>query len=186
MNTENRNFETDQDMRRDRSREAVLVEESMRSATTPSGAAVSGLASPSIDKVPLFWQVFGGTIVSVVALMVITAFNQLNSYATDLRRDVNQLQVEQVRKDELNVRLNTLWKSVKDLQTTTASRASVEESTGVLHHDLETRIKANDDQLKDVQRQMEQLGHRVQALAERLAAVESASRLTNTTGVTSK
>jgi hypothetical protein len=34
MNTENRNFENDQDTRRDGSREAVLVAESMRSATT--------------------------------------------------------------------------------------------------------------------------------------------------------
>ena len=156
-----------------------------RSATTPTGDTHSGTTAPA-EKIPLFWQIFGGTIVSVVALVAITAFGQLTSNETDLRRDVNQLQAELVRKEELNVRLNALWMSVKDLQTTTASRASLEESTGVLHHDLETRLKANDDQLKNVQRQIEQLNQRVQALAERVAAIESAHRLTNTNGVTGK
>ena len=60
------------------------------------------------------------------------------------------------------------------------------ESTGGLHHDLETRIKANDDQLTVLHRQMEQLNRRVQALAERVAAIESSHRLTNTNGVTGK
>ena len=186
MVTENREFEDDQDMRNNRSRATVLADEAMRSAATPSNAALTRLAAPTGEKIPLFWQIFGGTIVSVVALMIITAFSQLNSNATDLRRDVNQLQAEQVRKDELNVRLNALWKSINDLQATTASRASLEESTGVLHRDLETRIKTDDEQLKGLQHQLEQISRRVQALAERVASTEAVHRLPNSTAVTGK
>ena len=186
MVTENREFEDDQDIQRDQSRATVLADEAMRSAATPSATALSGASASTGEKIPLFWQIFGGTIVSVVALMIITVFSQLNSNATDLRRDVNQLQAEQVRKDELNVRLSALWKSINDLQATTASRASLEESIGVLHHDLDTRIKSDDDQLKDVQRQLEQMSRRVQALAERVASTEAAHRLTISTDVTGK
>ena len=103
MDTENRNFENDQETQRDRSRTVVLAAETMRSAATPTGDTHSGATAPS-EKIPLFWQIFGGTIVSVVALVAITAFGQLTSNETDLRRDVSLLQAELVRKEELNVR----------------------------------------------------------------------------------
>jgi hypothetical protein len=186
MVMENREFENDQCMRRDRSRATLLEAEATRSASTPSAATRSGAAPPAGEKISLFWQVFGGTIVSVVALIVITAFSQLSSTATDLRRDLNQVQAELVRKDELNMRLNAVWQSVKDLQVTTASRVSLEESTRVLNQDLGARIKTDDDQRKDLQRQLEELSRRVQALAERLASIETTYRLTDWNGVTGK
>lgn len=122
----------------------------------------------------------------MVALTVITAFGQLSSTATDLRRDINQVQAELVRKHELNVRLNAVWQSVKDLQVTTASRVSLEESTRALNQDLGARIKSDDDQRKDLQRQLEDLSRRVQVLAERLASIETTYRLTDGSGVTGK
>jgi ubiquinone biosynthesis protein UbiJ len=91
-----------------------------------------------------------------------------------------------VRKDEMNARLNAVWQSVKDLQTTTASRASLEESTRVVNQDLGARIKTDDEQTKDLKRQVEELNRRVQALAERLASIETAYRLTDLSGATGK
>jgi DNA repair exonuclease SbcCD ATPase subunit len=176
MVTEDREFEDDLDKQRDRSRATVLAAETTRSASTP----------PAGEKIPLFWQIFGGTILSVLALIVITAFGQLSSNETELRRDISQVQADVIHKDELNVRLDALWKSVKELQTTTASRTSLEESTGILHRDVGTRIKIDDQQRKDMQRQLDELSRRVQALAERLVSIEATHRVTDSSGVTGK
>jgi hypothetical protein len=195
MVMENREFENEPSVRRDRSRALLLGAEALRSAATPSAAArsaaasfsaVGGAAPAAGEKISLFWQVFGGTIVSVVALIVITAFGQLSSTATDLRRDVSVLQMELVRKDELNVRFNAIWQTVKDLRATTASRDSLEQSTRVVTHDLGARINTDDGQRKDLQRQVEELNRRVQALAERLATIETTQRLTESSSVTGK
>jgi hypothetical protein len=196
MVMENREFQDEQSMRRDRGRAILLAAEAMRVAATPSTAArsgaapsvgaVNGAALPAGERISLFWQVFGGTIVSAIALIIITAFGQLSSTATDLRRDVNQLQAELVRKDEMNARLNAVWQSVKDLQATTASRASLEESTRVVNQDFGARIKTDDEQRKDLQRQVEELNRRVQTLAERLASVETAYHLTDLSGAIGK
>jgi hypothetical protein len=196
MVMENREFEDEQILRRDRGRATLLAAEAMRTAATPLTATrcgavdfageAAGAAPPAGEKISLFWQVFGGTIVSVFALIIITAFGQLSSTATDLRRDVNQLQAELVRKDEMNARLNALWQSVKDLQATTASRASLQESTRVVNQDLGARIKTDDERRKDLQRQVEELNRRVQTLAERLASIETAYHLTDLSGATGK
>ena len=173
-------FEDDSCMRRDRSRAVARAHEATHVVRQ---SAAAGPAPPSGEKIPLFWQIFGGTIVGVLALIVVTAFSQLSSTATDLRRDVSQVQSDQIHKDELNVRLNALWTSVKDLQTATASR---EESAKVLHHDLATLVKTEDDQRKVLQRGLEELSRRVQILGERLAAMEATQRLAEKNGVTGK
>lgn len=187
MVMENRIFEENESLRRDRNRASMLAAEMTRTAAAPATTARStatpcGPAPPPRDRFPLFWEIFGGTLISVVALIVITAFSQLGSTAADLRRDLNQLQAELVRKDDLNVRLTAVWTSVKDLQGTTASRASLEEGTRALSREFSVCFKTDDDQRKDLQRQLEDLNRRVQALAERLASLEATHRLTVSSG----
>src|SRR5579864_4241006 len=151
MVRENHEFEEDQQLWRDRCQDTAVAAETLRSAAEPATRkAVTGkpaaVKRPACgEKISLFWQIFGGTVVSVIALMAITAFTQLSGNANDLRRDLNQVQVDLVRKDDLNARLSALWAGVKDLQATTASRVSLEAHTRVLNRDLGARIKADDD-----------------------------------------
>jgi hypothetical protein len=129
------------------------------------------------QKMSLFWQVFGGTILSIVALVILTAYSQLVSMQTDLRRDMNQVQVDHVKKDEFNARLMVLWNSIKELQNTSTSLLSLNEHSKVLDGNIVNQLRSAEEQRKDLQRRVEELSQRLQILAERLAASEAAQRV---------
>jgi hypothetical protein len=129
------------------------------------------------QKMSLFWQVFGGTIFSIVALVILTAYSQLTSAQTDLRRDLNQVQADQVKKDELNIRLTVVWNSIKGLQSTNTSLLSLNERAKVLDGNVESQLRSAEEERKDLQHKVEDLSQRLQVLAERLAGIEAAQRM---------
>ena len=45
-----------------------------------------------MDRVPEFWKTFGGNLIAVAAVGVMTLFNALSANLADLRRDVAALQ----------------------------------------------------------------------------------------------
>lgn len=70
--------------------------------------------------ISVFWRVFGGTIVSIVALVGITLYNSINSQLSELRNEINKLneaRAELVKKDEFGTRINSTWDRVQLLQT---------------------------------------------------------------------
>jgi TolA-binding protein len=138
------------------------------------------------QKMSLFWQVFGGTILSIVALVVLTAYNQLTSAQADLRRDMNQVQVDQVKKDELNTRLTVVWNSIKGLQGTSTSLVSLNEHAKILDGNIGNQLRSAEEQHKDLQRKVEELSQRVQILAERLVALETTQRVSRSESDTGK
>jgi hypothetical protein len=170
MVKENHEFEEDQFPRSANGRASVLVSEVLRRA----GPRTDPPADQ--EKMSLFWQIFGGTIVSVVALILITAYTQITSAAMELRRDVNRLQAEVITKDDLNGRLTAVWNTVKDLQATKNSLSSLQEQVHALNQDLGARTKADEDRRRELQRQLDEQSRRLQALAERVAAVEATCR----------
>lgn len=82
------------------------------------------------DKIALIWQVFGGTILSIVALAFVTIYNNLTSNISELRGELNRTNTELrseiartnearadlVRKDEFTTRSTTVWDGIKTLQ----------------------------------------------------------------------
>lgn len=57
------------------------------------------------EKISVFWRVFGGTLISVAALVAITVFNGMNGSINDLRTEVsrlNEAKAEAAKKDDLN------------------------------------------------------------------------------------
>jgi chromosome segregation ATPase len=102
--------------------EAVLQkrfdpEASRKSETGDNAALVSGEAARSASETPaankpeekkeenlsLFWRVFGGTIISMVALGVLTLYNNLSTNISELRRELNlerEARSDLVKKDE--------------------------------------------------------------------------------------
>ena len=70
------------------------------------------------ERMHIFWRVFGGTIVSIVALAAITLFNNLTSSISELRAEItrlNEARAEMVKKDEFNTRLSTSYERIQTL-----------------------------------------------------------------------
>lgn len=70
--------------------------------------------------ISVFWRVFGGTIISIVALIGITLFNSMNNQISELRSEIRKLSdagAEFVKKDEFSGRINSNWDRVQLLQT---------------------------------------------------------------------
>ena len=94
-------------------------------------------AATSDEKMSLFWRVFGGTLLSIAALVAVTLFNNFSTSLSELRTEVvkanearaaavNDLRAdiargadaraELVKKDEFNSRLTTNWTQLQTLQ----------------------------------------------------------------------
>jgi hypothetical protein len=104
------------------------------------GSEPVGLPKPEKkdeERMSLFWRVFGGTILSIVALVGITVFNNLMAGIAELRADLaranearanaivelrteiarnNEARAELIRKDEFNTRMSSNWDRIQALQ----------------------------------------------------------------------
>ncbi len=72
------------------------------------------------EKIHIFWRVFGGAIVSVVALSGLTLYNNLQSSVIELRSEmakINELRGDLVRKDEFNSRISSNYERISTVQT---------------------------------------------------------------------
>ena len=109
------------------------------------------------EKISLFWRVFGGTIISIVALFALTFFNNMTNAISDLRADLtraneartsavvelhneltraNDSRGDLIRKDEFNNRLTSVWTRMQaaekldadQIATLTAAKAELTET----------------------------------------------------------
>ncbi len=171
----------------------IVLSETMRSAAESSG---SKQAQPEKEEehISLFWRVFGGTILSISALVIMTLYNNLSSSITDLRTELNhaqQAQADLVKKDDFNTRSTSMYERIRTLdalkadleglrERVTASAAAVDgvkKDTGVTVEGLKKEVGTTVEGLKkdvvgttDLVKKDEAL---MEILKERLAAVES-------------
>ena len=103
----------------------------------PSAKAHPPADKPGEEKISLFWRVFGGTLISVAALAVVTMYNavttnvselrgelartsaELSRQQADLRTDLgrsNEAKADLLPKAEFATRMTTAWDAVKNLQ----------------------------------------------------------------------
>ena len=68
---------------------AVLTAETLR-GSAGYAARVEQPAKPE-DRLPMFWRVFGGTMLSITALVGITVYQQFTGSLYDLRKEINAL-----------------------------------------------------------------------------------------------
>jgi hypothetical protein len=167
----------------------ALAEETLRNCASAD-------VSPSREEGPrVFWKVFGGTLLSIAALAVITLCQHFNgrlsalqadsSYQnTDLRKDLGRLaesQAELLKKEEFNTRLKSIWDGMKELRDTAASLAALKERAAL----TEQQVRLAEEEHKELVRQVHQLRQQraadqarrellreVQGLRERLATME--------------
>lgn len=91
-------------------------------ATALHNAQKPADAKPADESggISMFWRVFGGTIVSIVALVGITLYNSVNTQISELRTEIhklNEARAELVKKDEFSNRVTSYWERVQALQT---------------------------------------------------------------------
>jgi len=124
----------------------VLVE-SARTATAPPAAGGDD------SKISVFWRVFGGTILSIVALVSITLFNSIQSSISELRADAarareslaaavkredfdreREARGSLAKKDDVDARVKTLYERIRVIEGYKGDIEAVREraSTAVL------------------------------------------------------
>jgi chromosome segregation ATPase len=88
---------------------------------TLRSAAESGKAGEKKDeeKMSIFWRVFGGTILSIVALTAITIYNNLSANISELRGELNrerEARAALVKKDDFDTRLKTQYDRIRAVE----------------------------------------------------------------------
>jgi hypothetical protein len=139
----------------------ILAAESLRSAAAPPISEAP--PSKAEERMSLFWRVFGGTLLSIAALVAITLYQQFSSSINDLRNQIakaNESHGDFVKKDEFNTRMTSVWTHInepKDNGTVTT---------------LREKVTAQEQQLKTAEDDRKELQREIQALRERIAKVE--------------
>ncbi len=106
----------DHDDENDRNGELAALE-TARSATESSGMAPP--KNPE-EHISIFWRVFGGTILSIVALVSITLYNNMSSSVAELRAEISrerEARAELVKKDEYNARVTAQYERMRGIDT---------------------------------------------------------------------
>lgn len=114
------------------------------------------------DRIPLLWRVFGGTVLSILALVAVTVYQQFSAAIADLRSSVvhlNETHAEMLHKSEFSTRTTSIWNAVKALQESQTTVSALKE-----------RSVVRDQQMKDSE-------DRREAMVKELQAVEAAVAL---------
>ncbi|MBM4072402.1 MAG: hypothetical protein FJ271_26260 [Planctomycetes bacterium] len=184
-------FFTSRENLRDKNNATAMTVETLRNVS--SLPALVEPPAKSEENVSWFWKIFGGTILSIVALVIMTAYTQMTSSLAELRRDLSQMQEARgdlIRKDELNTRVTALWSAFKEMQTSLNALTALNERFKVLDVHLDKQLRGSDDdrrelirkiedqrrlvcdEHKDVHRKLEDQLRQLQTLAERMASLE--------------
>lgn len=97
------------------------------------------------ERMSIFWRVFGGTIVSICALVGITLFNNFNSNLSELRGEIariNEARGDLVKKDEFNSRITSNYERVQQLQTQENTQNAALTSLQTANAELKDRLAA--------------------------------------------
>lgn len=115
------------------------------------------------ERISIFWRVFGGTLLSIAALVLITLYNNLTSTISELRaehnRSVTDLRAELVRttearadllkKDEFNTRMASAWDGIKTTQASVAALATMRAEVETLKDRLNRQAAETEAYRKD-------------------------------------
>lgn len=149
-------------------------------------ARSAGESSPKDEKkdderVSLFWRLFGGTILSIVALVSITLFNNMSSSISELRAAISherEARAELVKKDEYNARITAQYERMRGIDSlkvelegmkekvsaTTAATAGLKKETTAAVDGVKREVATTTDSMRKDLAALEVLKERVAAL----------------------
>ena len=139
---------------------AVVAAETLRNATLPYGAQPPAPPKGE-ERISLFWRVFGGTILSILALVSITIYQSFAASLNDLRNSIthlNETHANMVTKDDLSTKSTALWAASKDVTAQTS--------------DLKTRTALLESQLRSADEDRRELNHEILSLREQMQALQ--------------
>ncbi|MFL5340059.1 MAG: hypothetical protein ACJ8F7_07900 [Gemmataceae bacterium] len=105
------------DSRGDSCENLVVPSETLRNASHRAPKGDSGKNGD--ERVSVFWRLFGGTLLSIAALAVITAYQSIASSIHELRNDLakaNEARAELVKKDEYSTARGKIWDKLQEMQ----------------------------------------------------------------------
>jgi predicted nucleic acid-binding Zn-ribbon protein len=82
------------------------------------------------DKISIFWRVFGGTILSIVALVAVTIYNNMTTSISELRNELsraNEARAEMVKKADHSTTVQTIYNRLQEIHTLQVGVTSIRE-----------------------------------------------------------
>jgi DNA repair exonuclease SbcCD ATPase subunit len=134
------------------------------------------------EQVSIFWRIFGGTILSIVALVTITLFNNISSSITELRAEISrerEARAELVKKDEFSARTSAQYERMRGIDTVKVELEGLKEklhSNAVAVEGVKKDTAGAADAMKKDAAALEILKERVavlEALKKDVAALEA-------------
>jgi DNA repair exonuclease SbcCD ATPase subunit len=156
---------------------AVLAAGTLRTAESRATERIHHHPTHSDDRVSVFWRVFGGTILSIFALVAVTLYNNLQSNVNEVRAELsraNEARAELVKKEEFNTRTQSLWDRMQALQELRAAVTGLKEQLATCG-EKQAEIKPIREQLAALEQRLKgaEDDHRGLAKAEQtIAALE--------------
>src|SRR5262249_46233550 len=118
------------------------------------------------EKISLFWRLFGGTLLSIAALVCVTIYQQFNSAIGEMRTNINRLtesRADLLSQSDFNTRVASLWTNLKEVQSATSTLSALKEHSSL----LDQQVKALQDQLNS---RMQAMSANIKELDAPLAA----------------
>jgi len=151
----------------DRTPDSVLLAAgTLRTAESQPAKPHSG-AHPE-ERLSLFWRVFGGTAVSIAALVAITLYNNMTTNINELRSEVsrvNEARAELVKKEEFNSRNQNLWDRIQALQELRVTVTGLKEQMSSLG-EKQADVKGARDSLSTIEQRLKAAEDDHKALAK--------------------
>ena len=150
----------------DSERHLILAAETLRAGDTPPKRKDGERTE---EKVSVFWRLFGGTVLSLTGLFMISAYQSLTNGIHEVRTDIGRIRESNgdfVKKDEFNNRTTAIWNGIRDAQAVTPSVTVLTNKAAM----LETQLAAAEAERRELCRELLQL-------RERLAKLEGATEV---------
>jgi hypothetical protein len=163
------------DDRGDSCEKLVLASETLRSAShrQPKTEPVKS----GEERISMFWRIFGGTILSIAALVIITVYQSIGSSIHELRNEVsraNEARAELLKKDEFSAAKAKIWDHFQEIQKDQKTALTPVTQMQQAVAGLQEKTTLRDQQFQQAQEEHKELVKEIQALRERLAKLEGA------------
>lgn len=121
------------------------------------------------DHTPLWIKIFGGSILSIAFLCVITLTGYIVSNINNIQTQVNCVNADMITKKEFTDRQKTIWDSMK---IDSDNIAGLKERLNAIESLAKERANGAETQLMQLREENRQLQKDIQSLRERVAAIE--------------
>jgi len=132
------------------------------------------------DDVPTVWKIFGGAIVSIIFMLIVTIFGYIITNLNNVQSSINCLNADMVKKTEFNDRLTHVWQKVSQVDVLKDRTEAIEKRCPTIDTlkeksaTTDQRINMLENQVKSLQEENKTQAREITALRERLAVVEAA------------